>query len=143
MSKNLINIIILTILFLISFQKDKIEDTKSNIIDLNVEFSKEFKTYIIKYLKDNSLYQNDSILINKKTFRKIFIDILNTGDNRVVKVFQIFKEIYDKVCTELIKDIYPKGTKTIKASELEKYFEYDKIMDKFNNYLENNKEEDL
>ena len=131
-------ITIFTFLFCITLLKDK-----PNIVDLEVEFSKEFKSYVIKYLKDNSLYKKDSILIDKKTFRKIFKEILSTGDNRVFKVFEIFKDYHDKVCNALIKEIYPKGIKTIKASELEKYLEYDTIMNKYNKYLEKKKNEDL
>ena len=138
MSKIILRITIFIFLFCITLLKDK-----PNIVDLDVEFSKEFKSYVIKYLKDNSLYKKDSISIDKKAFRKIFKDILSTGDNRVFKIFLIFKDYYDKVCNALIKEIYPKGTKTIKASELEKYLEYKTIMNKFNNYLEKQKNEDL
>ena len=138
MSKIILRITIFTFLFCIILLKDK-----PNIVDLDVEFSKEFKSYVIKYLKDNSLYKKDSISIDKKAFRKIFKDILSTGDNRVFKIFLIFKDYYDKVCNALIKEIYPKGKKTIKASELEKYLEYKTIMNKFNNYLEKQKNEDL
>ena len=138
MSKIILRVTIFTFLFFITFLKDE-----PNIVDLNVEFSKEFKSYVIKYLKDNSLYKKDSISIDKKTFKKIFKEILSSGDDRVFKVFEIFKDMQDKVCNALIKEIYRKGTKTIKASELEKYLEYDPIMNKFNKYLEKQKNGDL
>ena len=136
-------LIIFYILIFITLEKDKVEDNGRNIIDLNVEFAKEFNLYVIKYLKDKSLYKNEAILLNKKSFNKIFKEIMANGEGRVFKVFEIFKNEYDKVYNEIIKDIFIKGIKKIKASDLEKYFEYDYIMDKFNKNLSEKKEEDL
>ena len=133
-------IVIVNILIFISLEKNKVEANEKNIIDLNVEFAKEFNLYVIQYLKDKSLYKNEAILLNKKSFNKIFKEIMTNGEGRVFKVFQIFKDEYEKVCNEIIKDAFIKGIKKIKASDLEKYLEYDYIMDKFNKNL---KEEDL
>ena len=46
--------------------------------------------------------------------------------------------VYD-VVQRTIKEIYPKGVKTILATELDKYFDYDYVMNKFNKYITNHK----
>ena len=142
----ILTIIIISLIFSIipSLEKSQAEEQmKANIIDLNKEFSEELKSYVIQYLKDNSLYKNETALINKKAFRKIFKEVLSTGDGKVIKSFSIFKRSYDKVCSIMIKDIFKKGTKYIKGSEVEKYLEYDYIVNRFNKYFDGNKEEDL
>ena len=136
-------LIIFYILIYITLEKDKVEDNGRNIIDLNVEFDKEFSSYVIKYLKDKSLYKNEAISLNKKSFKNIFKEIMENGEGRVFKIFSIFKDEYDKVCNEIIKEIFIKEIKKIKASDLETYFQYDYIMEKFNKNLSKKKEEDL
>ena len=135
----LIKIFILNIILFNVLAKSK-RDEKPNIYDYNKIYSDEFKSSVIKYLKDNSLYENESTLVSKKTFRKIFKDIMNSGNSQVFKVFEIFKEFYDKVCDDLIKDAYPKGVKKIKANLLKKYFDYDYVMEVFNKHVSKNED---
>ena len=138
MSFIIINIFILNIIFNV-LAKSKTNE-KPNIYDYNKIYSEDFKSSVIKYLKDNSLYENKSTLVSKTLFRKIFKEIMNSGESQVFKVFDIFKELYDKVCDDLIKDAYPKGVKKIKASQLEKYFEYDRVMEVFNKHISKNED---
>ena len=65
---------------------------------------------------------------------------MNSGNSQVFKVFEIFKEFYDKVCDDLIKDAYPKGVKKIKANLLKKYFDYDYVMEVFNKHVSKNED---
>ena len=137
MSKILAYIILFLCIVLLNVEsQDNIEDIGKIYDDFNDKYKKDFETNVIKYLKDNYLYKNELVIVDKKAFRSIFKEIMSRGES---KVFDAFKKIYNKVCEEIIKDAYPKKKKHIKATELDKYFEYDYVMEKFNSYISKNK----
>ena len=122
---------------------------QSNIIDIEELEEKYKKEYITKfkknvkdYLTKKKLYKNDNKSITKDVFKKIFKEIMMNGMDIA---YGGFADIYDKVADEFSKDAFPKGVNTIKGSEIEKYFDYDKIMEKFNKYANTNRfnKEDL
>ena len=122
---------------------------QSNIIDIEELEEKYKKEYITKfkknvkdYLTKKKLYKNDNKSITKDVFKKIFKEIMMNGMDIA---YAGFADIYDKVADEFSKDAFPKGVNTIKGSEIEKYFDYDKIMEKFNKYANTNRfnKEDL
>ena len=134
MSKFLVFMIFL--LFLNVLTQPRVEDIGDIYDEFNDKYKKDFQSNVIKYLKDKFLYKNEVVIVDKKAFRNIFEDIMTSGES---KVFYVFKNIYNKICEEVIKDAYPKGVKHIKAPELEKYFEYEYIMKKFSDYVEKHK----
>ena len=122
---------------------------QSNIIDIEELEEKYKKEYITKfkknvkdYLTKKKLYKNDNKSITKDVFKKIFKEIMMNGMDIA---YAGFADIYDKVADEFSKDAFPKGVNTIKGSEIEKYFDYDNIMEKFNKYANTNRfnKEDL
>ena len=122
---------------------------QSNIIDIEELEEKYKKEYITKfkknvkdYLTKKKLYKNDNKSITKDVFKKIFKEIMMNGMDIA---YAGFADIYDKVADEFSKDAFPKGVNTIKGSEIEKYFDYDNIMKKFNKYANTNRfnKEDL
>ena len=122
---------------------------QSNIIDIEELEEKYKKEYITKfkknvkdYLTKKKLYKNDNKSIKKDVFKKIFKEIMMNGMDIA---YAGFADIYDKVADEFSKDAFPKGVNTIKGSEIEKYFDYDNIMKKFNKYANTNRfnKEDL
>ena len=115
---------------------DRIQDMGKIVDDFNDKYAREFNENTKKYLEENFLYKNEVVIVDKKAFRKIFQDIMSLGDN---KVFDVFKKIYNKVCDEFIKELYPKKVKHIKATELDIIFEYSNVMDKFNKYISKHK----
>ena len=138
MSKIFINIIFFSLLLIIILTKDE-KDKADDKID---KYKKEFESSVVTYLTDNFLYKNEVVIVDKKAFKSIFRDIMNTEG---AKVFKVFQKIFNKVVDEFIKDAYPKGKKNIKATQLHKIFEYEYVMEKFNTYVSKNniKEEDL
>ena len=119
---------------IVTMNQENVEDLGKIVDDYNDKYREEFNSNMIKYLKNNFLYKNEVVIVDKKAFRKIFKDIISSGE---YKVFDAFKKLYNKIADEFIKDIYPKGVKTILATELDKYFDYDYVMDKFNKYISN------
>ena len=122
---------------------------QSNIIDIEELEEKYKKEYITKfkknvkdYLTKKKLYKNDNKSITKDVFKKIFKEIMMNGMDIA---YAGFADIYDKVADEFSKEAFPKGVNTIKGSEIEKYFDYDNIMEKFNKYANTNRfnKEDL
>ena len=137
MSKTLFDVIIAFSLFIIvAMSQENVEDLGKIVDDYNDKYKEEFNSNMINYLKKNFLYKNEVVIVDKKAFRKIFKDIISSGD---YKVFNVFKKLYNKIADEFIKEIYPKGVKTILATELDKYFDYDYVMNKFNKYITNHK----
>ena len=116
----------------------KIDNDKNDI----EKYKKEFESSVIKYLSDNFLYNNKVVIVDKKAFKSIYKEIMDTDG---AKVFSVYKKIYNKVVDEFIKEYYPKGVKTIKATQLHIIFEYENVMNKFNAYISKNKisDEDL
>ena len=141
MSNILIKIIVVYLfLFNVLCKNDK-EDIGNNNDDLTDKYKNEFNSNVITYLKDNFLYKNEVVIVDKKAFRKIFKDIMNLEG---AKVFEIYKKIYNKVVEEIIKEAYPKKKKHIIATQLDIIFEYDHVMNKFNDYVSKHKNvEDL
>ena len=129
-------IFILLLLLLNILGQQNVEDLGKIYDDFNDKYMKDFQNNVIKYLKDNFLYKNEVVIVDKKAFRTIFKEIMSSGG---AKAFEVFKNTYNKVCDEVIKDAYPKGVKHIKATELDKYFEYDYIMGKFSEYIKKHK----
>ena len=122
---------------------------QSNIIDIEELEEKYKKEYITKfkknvkdYLTKKKLYKNDNKSVTKDVFKKIFKEIMMNGMDIA---YAGFADIYDKVADEFSKEAFPKGVNTIKGSEIEKYFDYDNIMEKFNKYANTNRfnKEDL
>ena len=126
-----LNFIIFNIL-----SKNNVEDLGKIVGDYNNKYKTEFESYVITYLKENYLYQNKVVIVDKKAFSSIFKAIMTSGES---KGFEIFKKIYNKVCDEFIKELFSKKKKHIKATELDKIFTYENVMQKFNNYVEKNK----
>ena len=135
MSKFFIQLIFVLFIFNV-LSKD---DNEKNDIE---KYKNEFESSVVKYLNDNFLYKNEVVIVDKKAFKAIFKAIMDTDG---AKVFSVFKKIYDKVVNEFIKEYYPRGVKTIKATQLHIIFEYENVMNKFNTYISKNKinEEDL
>lgn len=121
------------ILILFSLLLSVLNKVSSEKNDDSIEkYKNEFDSSVVSYLTDNFLYKNEVVIVDKRAFKKIYKDIMNTEG---AKVFGVFKKIYDKVVDEFIKDYYPKGVKNIMATELHKIFEYENVMDKFNRYV--------
>ena len=129
-------LISLFVLFLNALSQPNVEDLGDIYDNFNDKYKKDFQSNVIKYLKDNFLYKNEVVIVDKKAFRNIFKEIISSGES---KAFEVFKNIYNKVCDEIIKEAYPKKRKHIKATELDKYFEYDYIMEKFSQYMKKHK----
>ena len=121
------------ILILFSLLLSVLNKVSSEKNDDSIEkYKNEFDSSVVSYLTDNFLYKNEVVIVDKRAFKKIYKDIMNTEG---AKVFGVFKKIYDKVVDEFIKDYYPKLLKNIMATELHKIFEYENVMDKFNRYV--------
>ena len=97
------------------------------------QYIKEFKKNVKDYLTKHDLYKNENKYITKNIFKNIFKDIMMNG---IKSAFM--DNIYDKVSEEFAKDAFPKGVQKIKASEIEQYFKYDNIMEKFSKYAQEN-----
>ena len=134
MRKFLLLIIILyQLLFIINVEQN-IEDLEEIAEKYKKEYISKFKRNVKRYLSKKKLYRNEKKSVTKSGFKKIFKEIMMNG---MEYAYAGFADIYDKVADEFSKEAFPNGIKTIKGSEIEKYFEYDNIMDKFNKYANN------
>ena len=102
------------------------EDYKNNYI-------KEFKEKVKKYLSERHLYKNDTALISKEEFRKIFKEIMSDGDE--ANVSEGFGDTFKSLTDEFVEDAFPEGVEYLKGSKIHTFFDYENIVDKFNKYM--------
>ena len=133
MVKFLINIFLIYQLLFIVLNQSNIQDISEIEEQYKKEYIKEFKKNVKEYLTRKKLNENSRI--SKNVFKKIFKEIMMHG---MELPFKDIEDIYDKVSEEFAKDAFPKGVQHIKGSEIEKYLDYDNIMDKFNKYAKAN-----
>jgi hypothetical protein len=132
MKKLLITLILIAQLLLSVFTKPSEEDLDKEAEGFKNNYIKEFEKNVRDYLTKKNIYKNENIKVSKEEFKKIFKDLM-AGDE--ANISEGFKETYNKLAEEFVKDAYPKDVEYVKGSEIHKYFEYQKIMDIFNKYV--------
>jgi hypothetical protein len=132
MKKLLITLILIAQLLLSVFTKPSEEDLDKEAEGFKNNYIKEFEKNVRDYLTKKNIYKNENIKVSKEEFKKIFKDLM-AGDE--ANISESFKETYNKLAEEFVKDAYPKDVEYVKGSEIHKYFEYQKIMDIFNKYV--------
>ena len=131
MKKLLIALILIAQLLLSVLTKPSEEDLDKEAEGFKNNYIKEFEKNVRDYLTKKNIYKNENIKVSKEEFKKIFKDLM-AGDE--ANISESFKETYNKLAEEFVKDAYPKDVEYVKGSEIHKYFEYQKIMDIFNKY---------
>ena len=132
MKKLLITLILIAQLLLSVFTKPSEEDLDKEAEGFKNNYIKEFEKNVRDYLTKKNIYKNENVKVSKEEFKKIFKDLM-AGDE--ANISEGFKETYNKLAEEFVKDAYPKDVEYVKGSEIHKYFEYQKIMDIFNKYV--------
>ena len=132
MKKLLIALILIAQLLLSVLSKPTEQDLEKEAEGFKNNYIKEFEKNVRDYLTKKNIYKNENIKVSKEEFKKIFKDLM-AGDE--ANISESFKETYNKLAEEFVKDAYPKDVEYVKGSEIHKYFEYQKIMDIFNKYV--------
>ena len=131
MKKMLLAIILIVLLSLSVLDKPNEEDLNKEAEGFKNNYIKEFEKNVRDYLTKKNIYKNENINVSKEEFRKIFKDLM-AGDEE--NISESFKETYNKLAEEFVREAYPKDVEYVKGSEIHKYFEYQTIMDIFNKY---------
>ena len=126
------NIIAFTLLlqllsFIICLNIENIEDLEKKF---QKEYEKEFKKKVKKFITNKKLDQKDK-KVTKNIFKRLFKDLMMEG---VESAFASFSTLYDKVAESLAEEAFPEGVEYIQSNEIEKYLDYEKIMEKFAKY---------
>ena len=132
MKKLLIAFILIAQLLFSFLAKPTEQDLEKEAEGFKNNYIKEFEKNVRDYLTKKNIYKNENIKVSKEEFKKIFKDLM-AGDE--ANISESFKETYNKLAEEFVKDAYPKDVEYVKGSEIHKYFEYQKIMDIFNKYV--------
>ena len=132
MKKLLIALILIAQLLFSVLSKPTEQDLEKEAEGFKNNYIKEFEKNVRDYLTKKNIYKNENIKVSKEEFKKIFKDLM-AGDE--ANISESFKETYNKLAEEFVKDAYPKDVEYVKGSEIHKYFEYQKIMDIFNKYV--------
>ena len=132
MKKLLIALILIAQLLFSVLSKPTEQDLEKEAEGFKNNYIKEFEKNVRDYLTKKNIYKNANIKVSKEEFKKIFKDLM-AGDE--ANISESFKETYNKLAEEFVKDAYPKDVEYVKGSEIHKYFEYQKIMDIFNKYV--------
>ena len=132
MKKLLIALILIAQLLLSVLTKPSEEDLDKEAEGFKNNYIKEFEKNVRDYLTKKNIYKNENVKVSKEEFKIIFKDLM-AGDE--ANISESFKETYNKLAEEFVKDAYPKDVEYVKGSEIHKYFEYQKIMDIFNKYV--------
>ena len=132
MSKLLIALILVRQLLLSALTKQTEQDFEKEAEGYKNNYIKEFEKNVRDYLTKKNIYKNENVKVSKEEFKKIFKDLM-AGDE--ANISENFRETYNKLAEEFVKDAYPKDVEYVKGSEIHKYFEYQKIMDIFNKYI--------
>ena len=132
MKKLLIALILIAQLLFSVLAKPTEQDLEKEAEGFKNNYIKEFEKNVRDYLTKKNIYKNENIKVSKEEFKKIFKDLM-AGDE--ANISESFKETYNKLAEEFVKDAYPKDVEYVKGSEIHKYFEYQKIMDIFNKYV--------
>jgi hypothetical protein len=132
MKKLLIALILIAQLLFSVLSKPTEQDLEKEAEGFKNNYIKEFEKNVRDYLTKKNIYKNENIKVSKEEFKKIFKDLM-AGDE--ANISEGFKETYNKLAEEFVKDAYPKDVEYVKGSEIHKYFEYQKIMDIFNKYV--------
>ena len=123
------------VLFLViinlSYSIDK-EDFEKASEDYTNQYINEFRGKVKNYLTERKIYKNESAIISKELFRKIFREIMS-GENED-NISPEFLETFDKLTETFIEDAFPEGVNYIKGSEIHNYFEYEKITEMMSKY---------
>ena len=123
----------LFLIYLLSLTTENEIDDLNRLADVYAkEFFNDFKEIVIYYLKEEHLYKNETVLVNKDQFRKIFRDIISGGSEDNVK--KEHTSAFDSLTDKFVDDVFSDGKETIKGSEIDSYFTYEKIMRYFKNY---------
>ena len=133
MYKQLFNLILLNIFFFYIISKSPEEDYEKAAEDYKNSYIKEFKQKVVDYLSKKDLYKNDKKLINKEEFKEIFRYLMSDGNEN--NVSEDFGDTFNSLTELFVNDAFPNGVNTMKGSDIDKYFEYENIMDKFNKYM--------
>ena len=132
MKKLLIALILIAQLLFSVLAKPTEQDLEKEAEGFKNNYIKEFEKNVRDYLTKKNIYKNENIKVSKEEFKIIFKDLM-AGDE--ANISESFKETYNKLAEEFVKDAYPKDVEYVKGSEIHKYFEYQKIMDIFNKYV--------
>ena len=132
MKKLLIALILIAQLLFSVLAKPTEQDLEKEAEGFKNNYIKEFEKNVRDYLTKKNIYKNENIKVSKEEFKIIFKDLM-AGDE--ANISESFKETYNKLAEEFVKDAFPKGVEYVKGSEIHKYFEYQKIMDIFNKYV--------
>ena len=131
--KNVLIAFILNVMLLLGvLTKPSEEDLNKEAEGFKNNYIKEFEKNVRDYLTKKNIYKNENVKVSKEEFKTIFKDLM-AGDE--ANISENFKETYNKLAEEFVKDAYPKDVEFVKGSEIHKYFEYQKIMDIFNKYV--------
>ena len=135
MAKFLIFILLVLIPIFLSTKTTKTEeDYEKAEEEFKNNYIKEFRNKVKDYLTERDIYQNEKKLVSKEEFKKIFIELMSGGD--IGNVSKDFESTFKGLIEEFLNDAFPDGATSIKGSEVHKYFEYTKIIDHFNKYME-------
>ena len=132
MKKLLIALILIAQLLFSVLAKPTEQDLEKEAEGFKNNYIKEFEKNVRDYLTKKNIYKNENVKVSKEEFKIIFKDLM-AGDE--ANISESFKETYNKLAEEFVKDAYPKDVEYVKGSEIHKYFEYQKIMDIFNKYV--------
>ena len=121
-------------LFIINLFSEIMTETDEDMEKVSQEFQKkyieEFKEIVANYLKSKNLYKNESAIVDKEQFAKIFRDIMSGG----APVQPEYKSLMNSMTKKFVDEAFPKGKETIKGSEIDAFFTYEKIMEGFDNF---------
>ena len=131
MKKLLIALILVTQLLIGILANISEEDLNKEAEGYKNDYIRGFEINVRNYLTKKNIYKNENVKVSKEEFKKIFKDLM-VGDE--ANISDNFKETYNKLAEEFVRDAYPKDVEYVKGSEIHKYFEYQKIMDIFNKY---------
>jgi hypothetical protein len=134
MIKNIFIIFFLILILITNISSTQSEeDYEKAAEDYKINYIKEFREKVKKYLSERHLYKNESALISKAEFRSIFRDIMSGGDEG--NVSEGFGDTFKSLTELFVKDAFPEGVNYLKGNKIHTFFEYENIMDKFNKYM--------
>ena len=134
MIKNIFIIFFLILILITNISSTQSEeDYEKAAEDYKINYIKEFREKVKKYLSERHLYKNESALISKAEFKSIFRDIMSGGDEG--NVSEGFGDTFKSLTELFVKDAFPEGVNYLKGNKIHTFFEYENIMDKFNKYM--------